>query len=258
MCLIVFASDCHPQYRLILAANRDEYLARPALPADFWADSPQVLAGRDLQAGGTWLGITRGGRIAVITNYRGSLRTLPDPPSRGGLVAGFLQANDVTPEEYHNELAMNGDRYEGFNLLYGRADNLHYFTNSGTTSGRVGAGIHALSNHLLDSGWPKADVAAARLKEIISAPQIDPEQIFTALYDSSRFPDEQLPDTGVGLELERDLSPLFIRGEVYGTRSTSVLLISRTGEVTFSERSFDAAAAPLATRNFTFQITTSD
>ncbi len=254
MCLIVFAYDCHPRYRLILCANRDEYRDRASEPSRFWADYPQVLAGRDKLAGGTWLGVAGDGKFAAITNYRDPRQQLVDPPSRGGLVSGFLCDPLVTPADFRLALNREGERYDGFNLLYGYGDDLHYFTNRGGSSGPISAGVHGLSNHLLDTGWPKLTVARARLAAIVEQANPEVEQIFAALYDPAPFADGLLPDTGVGPERERLLSPIFISGEVYGTRSTTVLLIERSGLVTFVERTFDPSVTVPQTLCHRFRI----
>lgn len=256
MCLIVFAFDCHPAYRLILGANRDEFRDRPTEPARFWRDAPHILAGRDRLAGGTWLGVTTRGSLAAVTNYRDPRRQVANPPSRGTLVTDFLQSPPLTAGEFRGILNRTGDRYDGFNLLYGTGTELHYFTNRGGSSGPVTPGIHALSNHLLDSRWPKATVARSRLEAILqqAGSVVDPELIFTALSDPSPFADALLPDTGIGPERERLLSPVFIEGGDYGTRSTTVLLIERTGRVTFIERTFGSSRTPAASVSHRFPI----
>jgi len=254
MCLIVFAYNCHPRYSLILGANRDEYRDRPAEQARFWPDAPHILAGRDRQAGGTWLGVTTDGKLAAITNYRDPRQQVIDPPSRGKLVEGFLLNPMLTPEEFQRILTRDGQVFDGFNLLYGSGDDLHYFTNRGGSSGPLLPGIHGLSNHLLDTRWPKVSVARARLKSLLQHTSVDPEQIFAALSDPATFADGLLPDTGVGPERERLLSPIFIADEGYGTRSTTVLLIERNGHVTFIERSFDHPQTVAATQHFSFRI----
>jgi len=256
VCLIVFAHNCHPDFRLILGANRDEYRDRPADPARFWPDAPHILAGRDKQAGGTWLGVTTGGKLAAVTNYRDPRQQVVDPPSRGKLVAGYLQDPLVTPAAFQGILNRDGQLYDGFNLLYGSGDELHYFTNRGGSSGPITPGIHALSNHLLDTRWPKATVARSRLEAILQHTIVDPEQIFAALSDPAPFADGLLPDTGVGPERERLLSPIFIADEGYGTRSTTVLLIERSGCVTFIERTFDRSRMTPPTQRYSFRIQT--
>ncbi|MBC7961818.1 MAG: NRDE family protein [Steroidobacteraceae bacterium] len=254
MCLIVFASNCHPVYRLILGANRDEFRDRPADPAGYWSDAPHILAGRDKQAGGTWLGITTDGKLAAITNCRDPGRQVINPPSRGKLVAGFLLDKLATPAEFQGILNRDGQVYDGFNLLYGTGNELHYFTNRGGSSGPITPGIHGLSNHLLDTRWPKLTVAKSRFEAILLQTNPDPEQIFALLSDPARFADGLLPDTGVGPERERLLSPIFIDDDAYGTRSTTVLLIDRSGLVTFIDRVFDRFQMTSTTRCFRFRI----
>ncbi len=198
--------------------------------------------------------MTTGGRVAAVTNYRSVRRQVIDPLSRGRLVAGFLQDQQMEPGEFRGVLNRDGERYDGFNLLYGIGTELHYFTNRGGSSGPVAPGIHALSNHLLDTRWPKAAAARSRLEALLRQPEIDPEGIFLALSDPAPFADGLLPDTGVGPERERLLSPIFIDNEEYGTRSTTVLLIDRTGRVTFAERTFDRTPLPPSTQLYSFRI----
>ena len=255
MCLIVFANDIHPRYRLILAANRDEYRDRPAEPAAFWPDHPQVLAGRDRLAGGTWLGVTTDGRLAAVTNYRDPRQQVLDPPSRGRLVADFLAGITDIPA-FQTRLNRDGTIYDGFNLLYGTVDELHYFTNRGGSSGPVKPGIHTLSNHLLDTRWPKAIAARERLVTILGNSSIVAEELFAALSDPVPFADGLLPDTGIGLERERLLSPIFIEGSEYGTRSTTVILVDRDNRVCFRERTFDARQLVTSDKQFDFRIAT--
>lgn len=254
MCLIVFAYDCHPLYRLILGANRDEFRDRQTDPSRFWSDAPHILAGRDKQAGGTWLGVATNGKLAAVTNYRDPRKQVVDPPSRGNLVAGFLQDPIMTPIEFQGILNRDGQLYDGFNLLYGTSSELYYFTNRGGSSGPVTPGIHGLSNHLLDTRWPKVAVAKSRFENIVQHTIVDPEQIFAALTDPAPFADALLPDTGVGPERERLLSPIFIEDDSYGTRSTTVLLIDRNDHVTFIERVFDPPAKSSTTQRHIFRI----
>jgi uncharacterized protein with NRDE domain len=254
VCLIVFAFDCHPHYRLILGANRDEYRDRPAEQAGFWPDAPHILAGRDQQAGGTWLGVTIDGKLAAVTNYRDPRQQVVAPPSRGTLVANFLRDQTITTEKFQRILNHDGQRYDGFNLLYGTVDNLHYFTNRGGSSGPITPGIHGLSNHLLDTRWPKVTSARSRFKDLLQYKRVEPEQLFETLSDPVPFAYRVLPDTGIGPERERLLSPIFIADEGYGTRSTTVLIIDRDGGVTFIERTFDSSRVLLATQRNSFRI----
>lgn len=251
MCLIAFALDRHPEYPLVLMANRDEFRQRGTESAAFWPDAPQVLAGRDRQAGGTWLGITTGGKLAAVTNYRDPRQQVVDPPSRGGLVADYLRDETMTAADLTARLQRSGDRYDGFNLLYGTIDELHYFTNRGGSSGPVSAGIHGLSNHLLDTRWPKLVEAKARLDRLLRQSDVRPAELLKAMADPSPFADELLPDTGIGPEFERFLSPIFINGESYATRSTTAILVSRSREVSFCEQNHDTPDAPPACYTFT-------
>ena len=223
-------------------------------PPVFWAENPHILAGRDKQAGGAWMGVTTAGKVAAITNYRDPRQQVINPPSRGKLVSGFLLDEGLSPEDFQGVLHRDGKLYDGFNLLYGTLDGLYYFTNRGGSSGPIPPGIHGLSNHLLDTRWAKVTAARSRLEVIAQHPVVDPEEILAALADSVPFADSLLPDTGVGLERERMLSPIFIENEQYGTRSSTVLLLRRNGSVTFIERVFDHLSNSSSTRNYSFNI----
>lgn len=245
MCLIVFALNRHENYPLILVANRDEFLDRPTATAGFWEDAPHVLGGRDLREGGTWLGVTIDGRFAAVTNYREPGAQVVEPFSRGKLVADYLKQRPE-PAAYARQLEELAGRCNGFNILYGTIRDVRYASNRGP-GGPVSDGIHALSNHLLDTPWPKAERARQLMEDLLSRETIDPEQLIEAISDSSPFPDHTLPHSGVSLELERFLSPLFIRGGHYGTRSTTVLLASRDNRISFTERTH----YPSGSRHFT-------
>jgi len=187
-----------------------------------------------------------------VTNYRDVRQQVSDPPSRGTLVAGYLCDDGMSAGDVRAHLMKQGARYDGFNLLYGSCRELHYATNRGGSSGPVKPGIHALSNHLLDTGWPKVIAARERLAEVLSHAEPDTKQLLQLLSDPSPFDDELLPDTGIGPERERFLSPLFITGDSYCTRSTTVVLAGRDGTVTFLEQGYDVADLPL--RRFSFRI----
>ncbi len=225
MCLILFAYRSHPRYRLVVAANRDEFYARATAPLAYWKDSPELLAGRDLEAGGAWMGMTRSGRFAAVTNFRDPTRLRPGAPSRGELVSGYLQA-ELSPRHWLETLAPGARAYNGFNLLAGDRDNLWYFSNHDGPPRAVNPGVHGLSNHLLDSPWPKVEQGRRRLAEIITRDtEPDLEALFRILEDRHIPPDTSLPATGVGLAKERMLAPAFIESASYGTRSSSLLLI---------------------------------
>jgi uncharacterized protein with NRDE domain len=242
MCLILFSLDNHPGFRLILGANRDEFYNRPTQPLSAWPEAPEVYGGRDLKEGGTWLGVSRRGRLAALTNYRDPAHHIAQAPSRGQLTRRFL-TGDASAAEYLAQVLKTAQRYNGFNLLVGDRTGLWYVSNRGNGIVRLQAGIHGLSNHLLDTDWPKVTQGKKRLKNLLSRGDgWDPEGIFTLLDDRTAAPDQQLPDTGVGLEWERTLSPVFIASPNYGTRSSTVVLIRSSGAVTVVERTFNRRA----------------
>jgi uncharacterized protein with NRDE domain len=241
MCLILMAYQQHPRYPLIIAANRDEFYDRPTERAAFWEESPELFAGRDLLRGGSWLGGTRAGRIAALTNYREPHQPDPRAPSRGELVSNFLKGA-LTPEQYLARLQVEGPAYHGFNLIFGTPGCLYCYSNRSSHPVRIGPGIHGLSNHLLDTPWPKVvrgkEALAAALREDV----LSREALFALLADRHPAPDPLLPDTGIGLEWERLLSPIFIASERYGTRSSSLLLVGSDGVVTLAERTYNCSA----------------
>ena len=257
MCLILLSYKMHPDYRLILAANRDEFYNRPTAPLDYWADYPDVLAGRDLKGSGTWLGVTQSGRIAAITNYRDPAAHMQNAPSRGILTRNYLTTNSPL-QSYLKEVSKMGNTYNGFNLIVGDSSGLFYYSNRATPVHKLKPGLYGISNHLLDTSWPKVKKGKIRLQGQLNGKEgIDLEKIFEILSDSSLPPDDELPDTGVGLHRERILSPLFIISPDYGTRSSSVVLIDRSGQVTFRERTFVNAGNEIKegeTRKYSFMI----
>lgn len=237
MCLILFAYETHPKYRLILAANRDEFYDRPTAPAHQWEDCPNIFAGRDLKSHGTWLGVTSTGRIAAITNYREPQTNKDDMRSRGELVQRFL-SQDLSPKQYLETIAKTANQYKGFNLIVGDVSDLYYFSNRGDDIQKIHPGVHGLSNRFLDTPWYKVQKGKQLLCQKIQTDTVDPEQLMAILTDRSVPPDEFLPDTGVGLEWERLLAPIFIISQTYGTRSSSVILIEKNGKILFLEKTF--------------------
>lgn len=256
MCLILFAYHCHPEFPLIVAANRDEFYSRPTRAPHFWEDCPDIFAGRDLQAGGTWMGVSRGGRFAAVTNYREGQATPTNKTSRGELCSRFLDA-DIDPQEYLAELAQRPDAYAGYNLLAGdfsdpQSPRLGYFSNRPhTPATRLPAGIYGLSNGVLDEPWPKVSSGKQQLQQRL---QQDPEQIQQILLDGTTADFSQLPDTGIEKSLEEKLSSRFIKMEDYGTRNSTVIRIHRSGEVQWLEQQFGPNGTPAEQRAYRFQL----
>jgi uncharacterized protein with NRDE domain len=253
MCLIVFANNTHPKYKLLFAANRDEFYNRPSEQADYWTEHPDLLAGKDLQAGGTWLGITKQGRFAAITNFRDLKNHRNDAPSRGNLTLDFL-VNDVTPEEYYNKLKSTLTNYNGFNLILGSVDELYYFSNKTKELQKLESGIHGISNAVLDTPWPKVAKSKRHLQSLIQQEDINAWEVIALLKDTSIPKDEELPNTGVGLDLERMLSPVFIKSENYGTRCSSVVMVDRDNNVKFVEKFFFDGIGNFSNKEYKFTI----
>ena len=249
MCLLIFAWKVHPAHALIFAGNRDERHARPSAAAGFWLDAPEVLGGRDLEAGGTWLGVTAAGRFAVVTNFREGLDPPKRPRSRGELPAEFLKGKEP-PADYLSKAQRRADDYAAFSLLCGDRDELFYFSNRGAPPSPVAPGIHGLSNHLLDTPWHKVTLTKARFQLLLDQDVFTSDALFRLLHDTEPSADNGLPDTGIGPELERRVSSPFVLNPVYGTRASTLLWLHRDGSLDFAERRFDSAGRELETRRF--------
>lgn len=254
MCLINFHFHDHPTYKLIIAANRDEFYQRPTAPASYWKDHPEILAGRDLLQMGTWFGITtKKGRFAALTNYRDP--NLPETGkfSRGEIVRSFL-AGEQTPEEYLQTLKLDREKYAGYNVLIGNGDELYHYNNILDESNKITSGTHGLSNATLNTPWPKIVKGKRMLQDYVTNhKEIDSNELFRITSNAEQADDEDLPDTGVGIELERTLSSLFITSPEYGTRSSTVLLIDKENNVTFNERTYEKGKFQRE-KQFTFSI----
>jgi uncharacterized protein with NRDE domain len=237
VCLIIFAYKTHPDYDLILAANRDEQYKRPTRAAQFWQEYPDVLAGKDLSAGGTWLGINRQRHFAALTNYRDPSINRENPPTRGKIVLDYL-VQKKKPEDYLIRLNEISGQYMGFNLLLGTPEVMFHYSNQQKKINRVEPGVHGLSNHLLDTPWPKVQQAKTGLLSLIKQNEVSPESLFELLQNDQPASPEKLPNTGIPRELEKNLSPIFIKTELYGTRNSTVLLIGKNGTVSFEEHRF--------------------
>lgn len=240
MCVIFFAYRKHPRYPLILLANRDEFYERPTTRAAVWADHPEIYAGRDLVHGGTWLGITKTGRFAAVTNYRD-----PAAPtgkhSRGDLVGDFLKSR-VSVADYLAEISARAADFSGFNLLVGeinsKTQTVGYYSNRQHEIKILEPGIYGLSNHLLDTPWRKVEKGKAALTKLVENDGFEKEKFLEILGDKTLAEDPDLPDTGIGFEREKLLSAIFIETPVYGTRSSSLVTIDKNFEISLDERSF--------------------
>ena len=254
MCLVLIAIDQDEQLPVVIAANRDEYYERPTATAHFWQDAPEVLAGRDLRGQGTWLGVTRNGRIAAVTNYRDPSNVIQGAPSRGGLVSGFL-LEKTSPAGYVEKLSRQAGAYNGFNLIAGMKNEIYWYSNRARCPLRLDKGIYGLSNHLLDTPWPKVRLIKKEFRKILASGkgQLE-ESLFQILQDRYTPEDGELPSTGVKLEWERILSPIFIKSPSYGTRSSTVITIDRSSMVRFEERSYGPGIEDHSGVRFSFGI----
>lgn len=254
MCLILFSWRRHPDYPLVVAANRDEFHDRPTAAAGYWQEAPQILAGRDRQEGGTWLGVDRRGRIAAVTNYRNPSAERKNAHSRGELVINFLLQSQAA-NEYLHKLQPDCHQYNGFNLFLCDQSGIHYLASQTGEIHALAAGLYGCSNGLPDAPWPKVEQGKHGLGRLMKAGiAIDIEDIFALLSNRSPFPDESLPDTGVGLDRERMLAPVFVRSRDYGTRSSTVVIIDRDARLSFAERSFDENGEITGTVRYQFNI----
>lgn len=252
MCLIALAWRVRADLPLVVAANRDEWRERPAQPAHWWPDHPQILAGRDLRAGGTWMGVTASGRFAAVTNFRDPSEKRSTARSRGELVTDFLVGTE-SGARFLSNLSARDHEYNGFNLIVGDGLSLLYY---GSREGHVQAlepGVYGLSNHLLDEPWPKVTLARREMQAAVE--EVDPvPRLFQMLSNDAVAPDVQLPNTGVGAAWERRLSAALITGEDYGTRASTVLAVSLEGETVFEERTRDAHGAVTGTARQQFAL----
>lgn len=254
MCILFIAIKQHPDFPLIIAANRDEFHQRPTLVSSFWPNNSNILAGTDLQAGGTWMGINRNGRLSALTNVRDPQRIDPQAKTRGELVTQYL-ANEYNNVEYLHALKRSQVEYNGYNLLFGDWRNLWVYNNHQDQVEHLSAGFHGLSNASLNSPWPKIDKGVRNLEHYCTASDnLDSDALFELLLDDTQAEDQYLPQTGVPIEWERKLSSIFIQSEEYGTRSSTVLLIDNNQGVTWKERTFDAEAKITEQKNFQFVL----
>jgi len=246
MCLLLLAFKLHHCYPLIIAANRDEFHSRPASEAHFWNDKPDILAGKDLQAGGTWLGISKHGRFAAVTNDHDETPAPVPPRSRGALVMDFLES-DLHPQEYAINILKNGYEYQGFTLVFGTFNDLYYCSSRTNKSEQVKAGIHGLSNQLFNEDSYKVRRGKDLLNILLSGPdKISHEDLFFLLQDRT------MEWLGNIAEEKKSHSPIFIKGQDFGTRCSTVILVNNTGNVHFLERTFLPDSTPIKTVQYQF------
>lgn len=237
MCLTVFSYKSHPVYKLIIAANRDEFYVRKTEAARFWNQHPDLLAGQDLEQGGTWFGITKQGKFSFITNYRDPKSFRKEAPSRGILVSDYLLGSE-SPMDYMKSKQSKKD-YNGYNLVVGNLTEALYFSNMQDEIQKLRPGFYGLSNAFLDTPWPKIKKAKDSIAAIISKNIIDPEELFAALLNEEKAGDNELPSTGIPYEIEKLVSSIFIKSKKYGTVSTTLVLVDNDNRAQFFERTYN-------------------
>ncbi|MEC9263376.1 MAG: NRDE family protein [Pseudomonadota bacterium] len=254
MCIIFVAVEQHKDYPLIIAANRDEFYQRPTQPSHWWDEPETILAGKDLQAGGSWMGVHRNGDIAALTNIRNPAREQPQARSRGELVVNYL-SRTTSEAQFEQQLSKSREAYNGYNLLYGNVTRLQVYNNHTNRPTPLATGFHGLSNSALNTPWPKVRRGVTRLQEYIStATMLNKDALFNLLQDNTPAAQHELPDTGVPLEWEQRLSSIFIASPEYGTRSSTLLMINQRCEVTWLELEYDHGKKVSPPREFQWKI----
>lgn len=259
MCLLVLAWRAHPRYRLVVAANRDEYHERAAAPLANWDDAPAIIGGRDLQAGGAWFAVDTRGRVGIVTNFREFGRRRRSAPSRGGFIPAYLRG-ELDPGAWLTSLETDAPGYAGFNLLLGDASSLWYASNRADTFARpLDPGIYGLSNEFLDTPWPKLVRTRAAFRALLDSPATDDlpalsAGLFAMLSDRETAPPDQVPPGDLSPEWARKLSAPFVLDPTYGTRCSTVLTITDAGVLTIAERRFDAAGDPTSFTERTLNV----
>lgn len=255
MCLILFTLNEHPKYKLILTANRDEFYNRPSLSADFWTDNTSILGGKDVKSGGTWLGINKNGRFIAITNFRDLRKENKNALSRGDISKDFLNG-DLSVSQFIDQLSENRNKYNGFNLLLSdnAFESFYHYSNITNRLEQITKGYHGLSNHLLDTAWPKVESAMHHLQIITKSKEFEINELIEMLTDDQEAPEKLLPSTGISLELERKLSPVFISMKDYGTRCSTAILVTKQNELVFLEVTYDNKKQILAEKQFNLSL----
>jgi len=240
MCLIVFAYKTE-KYPLLIAGNRDEFYNRPTRKAQYWESHPKLLAGKDLKAGGTWMGVTRDGKFAALTNYRDISAIKENAPSRGDIVKNFL-ISDVASEDFLSSLNKKAEKYNGFNLIAGNFDELFYMNNQQNGFRKLEPGFYSISNAFLETEWPKTKNALTQFKKKTESKDFSKEDLFELLTNTKTYPAEQLPSTGLSQEMEKAVSSIFIKTPDYGTRCSTIVHAKQNGNLSFSERTYQAGS----------------
>ncbi|MFT5520381.1 MAG: hypothetical protein ACI9IA_000973 [Enterobacterales bacterium] len=258
MCILFLAINQHPDYPMIICANRDEFHQRPTQSAHYWQDKEGILAGRDLQAGGSWLGINRRGQFAAITNIRTGGKVLENKKSRGELVTFVLEEN--TSGEEHNKineswLKEQGDSYSPFNLIYGNLEQLYCYNSVSGEQIKLSTGFHSISNGAMDEIWPKMAKGEQQLEQVVkSATGINEAALLSILNNQTRPVESELPNTGIPVEWEQLLSSIFICSENYGTRSSSIVLLGVDSSINFTEVEYDKEGNHQSLKRFNFSL----
>lgn len=244
MCLIVFAYKYHPKYPLILAGNRDEFYERPTQKMHPWGSNPNILAGKDLKDGGTWLGINQYGKLAALTNYRDLSKINEIAPSRGHIVTEILKSTQPIDEQL-SVLRPEFPNYNGFNLIAGTLDDLYYVSNEGDRFYKIQPGLYGISNAFLNTPWPKTNNALQHFTHALNGEKPDEQAIFELLWDTTTYPDRMLPKTGLSPEMEKAVSSIFILSDDYGTRSSALLMIDQEGDVKITEKTYQPGSVDI-------------
>lgn len=252
MCILFFAIKQHPKYPVIICANRDEFHQRPTNSMHWWSDSkqyPNILAGKDMQAGGTWLGINKSGRFSALTNFRQPESQDDTKKSRGELVLQALTSNDKQTAEQLKKSTLD---YNGYNLVFGQLNNLSCFDNISQKLQPLSSGFHALCNGALDDIWPKMALGQHQLTEVITSTSLDVSRLFSIMNNNEQANIQHLPNTGLPLDWEKLLSSIFIVSPEYGTRTTNIILQDNDGNITVYDRSYNEKGQCVAEQNFSF------
>lgn len=253
MCLIFLSINYHPRYKLIVAANRDEFYKRKTAAAHYWKDHPNIVGGRDLEAQGTWMAMTKAGRMGMVTNYRDLSNINPNAPSRGKLVSDFL-LSDATADEYLKEINESAAEYNGFNLILGTPEGLSYYSNYQSKIVPLVPGFYGLSNHLLNTPWPKVERGKSMMIPVLQHDQVEPDLLFEVLRDEKIAMDSELPKTGLDIERERALSAMFIKTPNYGSRCSTVIMIDKKNKVNYIERVYNLETFEYSTQRYSWKI----